>query len=122
MTLLGGSVFVDPFAGIDEKMARAADPSIAADEEKAAAKAEDSQAWFNSANSENKPTLHRAGIGKYIAPHLMQGAASKGGDSSATAAAAAASVRLLEEAEAAAAAEPPKKKAKGGGFGSFAGW
>ena len=106
-----------------EKMMAALDPDAPDGErakEKARKKAEDEEAWFNTASA--RPTEHRKGIGKYIAPSLLKGsgadvAESAGGGGAASAAAAAAAA-----AAATAEAEPPKKRAKSGGFGSFAGW
>jgi len=65
----------------------------------------DSEAWFNTDVA--KPTVHRQGIGKYIAP--AAGAA----DNAARSAAA---------LEAEAPPEPPKKRAKGGGGFDFGRW
>ena len=144
VTLLGGSVFVNPYADLEAKMeaahAKASNPAAAAAEEKAKTAAQDSEAWFN--NSVTLPTAHRPGIGKYIAPHHVKAdvpaagasaSAAAPADGSARAAAAApaapaasaVSAALASSAALAAAAaapEPPKKKPKSGGFGSFSGW
>ena len=47
-----------------------ADPGAALAEEKAKTASIDQEAWFN--NSVALPTAHRAGIGKYIAPKLLE--------------------------------------------------
>lgn len=122
VTLNGGSVFINPFEGLDEKMAAAhakeADPGAALAEEKAKTASIDQEAWFN--NSVALPTAHRAGIGKYIAPKLLEG-----GSASAAAVSESSSSRVVpvRAEESSSEHEPPKKKAKGGGgFGDFSGW
>ena len=116
LSIVGGAVFVNPFKDVEAKMAEAemrkAAPDGALEHERASKKATDEEAWFN--NDRPKPTVHRPGIGKYIAPqHLSE---DKQQQQAATAAAAAAAFA------AAAPPEPPKKRPKTGGFGSFSGW
>ena len=133
VTILGVTIFVNPFEGLEEAMeaerAAKADPAaaIAAAKEKDAL--EDHQPWFNHERPP-APVQHRAGIGKYIAPkHLAAdapprppegaSAATSGGGLGASGGAAA----LVAASLADAAEPPPKKKARsGGGFGDFSSW
>lgn len=113
VTLLGGSVFVNPFTNLAEKMEEArvkeADPAAALAEAKAKTKATDGEAWFNV--QANRPVAHREGIGKYIAPqHLKQSEAASSAAPS------------LMQAQSQSEPEPPKKKPRSGGFGNFDGW
>lgn len=123
VSLLGGSIFVNPFSNLDERMEEArireADPEAAAAAAKAKEKAKDGEAWFN--NQAAQPVAHRAGIGKYIAPQHL----GKPGED-APAAPAGTMIAAAPGAGAAggeAVEEPPKKKPRGGGgFGNFDGW
>ena len=130
VTLLSGAVFASPFTDLDEKMAAAlakeADPTKAAADARAKAAEVDAQPWINNQHERPKLTVHKQGIGKYVAPQ-------RGGGAAADAAALAAQLLAQQDAggdddapEEAALAEPPKKRPKGGGggggFGNFAGW
>ena len=128
VTLNGGSVFVNPFADIEAKMAAAQakldDPTGADAEAKAKAEAEDREAWFNNATL-NKPVAHRAGIGKFIAPHHLKQGEPGGASAAGSAAATSSALKSIAAADMSEAAppEPPKKRARAtGGFGSFDSW
>ncbi|KOO24722.1 ubiquitin-protein pub49 [Chrysochromulina tobinii] len=127
VTLLGASIFVNPFADIDAKMdaalAEKANPGAAAAAEKAKRAAEDAEPWFN--YQPERPKELRVGVGKYIAPQHFHGelapAARQQPSSSSSAVVGAAALQASALAE--AADEPPKKKPKSaGGFGSFDAW
>ena len=107
--------------------ARKADPAAAAAADRAKAAEADAQPWFN--HSASKPTEHRQGIGKYIAPKLLSAAEADGGGGGAGGTGGGADAVATPALSGAFAdpqhygAEPPKKKPRGGGgFGNFAGW
>ena len=127
VTLLGASIFVNPFADIDVKMdaalAEKANPGAAAAAEKAKRAAEDAEPWFN--YQPERPKELRAGVGKYIAPqHFHDESAPAARQQPASSSSAVVDAAALQaSALAEAADEPPKKKPKStGGFGSFDGW
>ena len=128
LTVVGGSIFVNPFTDLEAKMHAALHPEEAGGDsakERERVASLDGEAWFN--RDSVKPTAHRSGIGKYIAPqHLKSDAKADAGGSAPTSSAVGGGGSSSSAAALLAAAEmepePPKKKARGGGFGNFSGW